>query len=545
MDINTELTRLRKENESLKQHNIALHEAIERLRTLFDSLPVGIYRATPQGRILLYNSAMLELFGHDPSSPAGDIQDEVVTHRVGCTRADFRRQLEEAGELRGYESELYTDAGRPVRVRENARVVRDQHGTPLYYECTLEDVTEQRQIEEALRASEERYRSVVEYSPVGILLVDDQATVRYANTEAGKILGYPAQVLQDRHFTDWIHADDATFVLERYRLRQAGAQVPARYEIRVVRSDGAVRVVAISVTIYRDSHSAVRTIVQLLDITERQQAEHAMFQHTQELESHNAELDAFADSVAHDLRNPLSTIIGFAEALLEPYDDLSPEQLRTIIASMARVGRKMDSIIDELLFFARVRKTAVRPTPVNMAPLVDNVVHRLRQLIDSREAELVLPKRWPLALGYGPWIEEVWANYISNAVSYGGTPPRIELGADLLPDNRVRFWVRDNGDGVPPALRDRIFQGFGQTGVVRPTGHGLGLALVKRIIDKLDGEVGLICPVQDGRGSCFSFTLPVALMADDVAPIAGEGAGHAVSGDPPQQQIQTLTRDRT
>jgi PAS domain S-box-containing protein len=517
MDTDTELTRLHKENESLKQHNVALHQAIERLRTLFDSLPVGIYRATPEGQILLYNAAVLELFGHDPTTHAGDIQEEVATHRVGCTRVDFRRQLEQNGEVRGYESELYTDAGRSVRIRENARVVRDQNGTPLYYECTLEDVTEQRQIEEALRASEERYRSVVEQSPVGILLVDGQATIHYANAEAGKILGYPAQALQDRHFTDWVHADDAAFVLEHHRLRQAGEQVPARYEIRVSRSDGAVRIVAISVTIYRDSHNAVRTIVQLLDITERQKAEQAMFEHTQELESHNAELDAFADSVAHDLRNPLSTIIGFAEALLEPYDDLSPEQLRAIIASMARVGRKMDSIIDELLFFARVRKTAVRPVPVDMAPLVDNVVHRLRHLIDSKEAELVLPKHWPLALGYGPWIEEVWANYISNAVSYGGAPPRIELGSDLLPDNRVRFWVRDSGDGVPPALRDRIFQGFGQTGVVRPRGHGLGLALVKRIIDKLDGEVGLICPVQDERGSCFSFTLPAALMAEDDA----------------------------
>jgi signal transduction histidine kinase len=265
---------------------------------------------------------------------------------------------------------------------------------------------------------------------------------------------------------------------------------------------------ALSVTIYRDSYGAVRSIAQILDITERKQAELAMIAHTEELESHNAELDAFADSVAHDLRNPLSTIIGFAEALLEPFDDLSPEQLRTIIASMARVGRKMDSIIEELLLFARVRKTAVRPAPVDMAPLIENVTHRLRQLIDSHQAELIIAKSWPLAQGYGPWIEEVWANYISNAVSYGGRPPRIELGADLLPDNRVRFWVCDNGDGVPPSLRDRIFQGFGQSGIVRPTGHGLGLALVKRIIDKLDGEV----PSRTGAVAASASPSPLPLL---------------------------------
>lgn len=505
-----ECERLRQQNAWLKEHNDRLSEAVERLRDLFDTLPVGIYRITPSGEVLLYNIAVLELLGHMPEHFAGDIEKQIAMHCIGFAREDFRRQVERDGEVKGYESKFQTDSGAVVHVRENARVVRDQHGEPLYYECTLEDVTQQRILDVALRASEERYRSLVEQSPVGILLIDDQSRIVYANSETGRILGCDTPGIVGKLFTDFVHPDDLPLVVERYRRRQLGQTVPSRYEIRIVQSNGKIRDVALSATVYRDSSGTARSIAQILDITERKLAEQAMLQYTQELENQNAELDAFADSVAHDLRNPLSTIIGFAEALLEPFDDLTQQAQQAIIASIARVGRKMDSIIEELLLFARVRKMAVKSVPVDMGPLVDNVRQRLQQLIASHEAELTVPERWPLALAHGPWIEEVWANYISNAISYGGRPPKVILGADHVPDNRVRFWVCDNGTGVPPSLQKRIFHGFDHSSALRPQGHGLGLALVKRIIEKLNGTVELESPLQNGSGSRFSFTLPAA-----------------------------------
>jgi signal transduction histidine kinase len=155
-----------------------------------------------------------------------------------------------------------------------------------------------------------------------------------------------------------------------------------------------------------------------------------------------------------------------------------------------------------------------------MQPIVESALNRLQRAIDEREAEIMMPKAWPQALGHGPWIEEVWANYISNAIIYGGTPPRIELGADLLPGGQIRFWVRDNGDGLPPELQPHIFEGPGNyksTGApATPPGHGLGPSIAKRIVNKLGGEVAVQSSGVAGEGSTFSFTLPAALLTHPV-----------------------------
>ena len=252
-------------------------------------------------------------------------------------------------------------------------------------------------------------------------------------------------------------------------------------------------------------------MAQILDVTERTKAEQVLRDYAAELEVRNAELDAFADSVAHDLRSPLGAIVGFAETLQEDQDRLTAAEIRQAVNTIARMGRKMDSIIEALLLFARIRKTAIKLEPVDMGPLIDEVLHRLGDTIAANRAELVVPSHWPLALGYGPWLEEVWANYISNAISYGGSPPRIELGANLLPRGYVRFWVRDNGDGITPEVQKRLFGSFVQQEV--PHGHGLGLSIVKRIIDKLDGHVSVESSAVPGEGSTFSFDLPAATIA--------------------------------
>jgi signal transduction histidine kinase len=109
-------------------------------------------------------------------------------------------------------------------------------------------------------------------------------------------------------------------------------------------------------------------------------------------------------------------------------------------------------------------------------------------------------------MGYAPWIGEVWINYISNALKYGGQPPHIELGTSIQIDNTVRFWVRDDGPGLTPEVQARLFVPFTQLKQIQTEGHGLGLSIVQRIIEKLGGRVGL--ESGPGKGSLFFFTLP-------------------------------------
>ncbi len=218
------------------------------------------------------------------------------------------------------------------------------------------------------------------------------------------------------------------------------------------------------------------------------------------------ELDAFAHTVAHDLQNPLGLVIGFAEALEEDHAAMPDEELSRYLHTIAQSTRKASSIVNDLFLLAEVRKMEVPTMPLDMASVVAEAQQCLVYMIEEYQAKITLPETWPVALGYGPWVEGVWVNYLSNAIKYGGQPPRVELGATTQADGTVRFWVRDNGPGLTPEEQARLFTLFTQLDQDRTKGHGLGLSIVWRIVNKLDGQVGVESEV--GRGSVFSFTLP-------------------------------------
>jgi signal transduction histidine kinase len=146
--------------------------------------------------------------------------------------------------------------------------------------------------------------------------------------------------------------------------------------------------------------------------------------------------------------------------------------------------------------------------PFDMCHVVAETRARLDAMIARSAATLIVPESWPTALGHGPWVEEMWANYISNAIKYGGTPPQVELGATKEEDDHVCFWVRDNGEGLTPENQARLFTPFERLSQVRAEGHGLGLSIVQRIAEKLGGRVSVQSEI--GKGSTFCFTLPAA-----------------------------------
>jgi signal transduction histidine kinase len=230
------------------------------------------------------------------------------------------------------------------------------------------------------------------------------------------------------------------------------------------------------------------------------------------------DLNSFAQTVAHDLKNPLTTILGFATMLADHQAKIPPEQQKEALRSIVKTSLKMNNIIQELLLLAAVRQSEVRTGPIQMANIVSAAKQRLWGVIADAQAEILIPEpsSWPKVLGYASWVEEVWINYISNAIKYGGNPARVELGADSnynkSPSGRrmARFWVRDNGKGIAPEDQSELFTQFTRLDQVRAEGHGLGLSIVTRVIEKLGGEVGV--ESQPGKGSLFYFTLPMVLI---------------------------------
>ncbi len=230
---------------------------------------------------------------------------------------------------------------------------------------------------------------------------------------------------------------------------------------------------------------------------------------TTELHRLIGELDAYAHTVAHDLKAPLSIVIGHAALTMEMTATLNNPDLLRSIEAMNRSSVRMYAIINELLLLASVRRQEDVPiTPLNMAQIVADTQDRLAEQIDACGGRIVTPEAWPVALGHAPWVQEVWANYISNALKYGGSPPAVELGAEPAPGEMLRFWVRDNGAGLALEEQSNLFDEFSHTLMTRAQGSGLGLSIVQRIVRRLGGEVAV--ESTNGYGSTFSFTLPAA-----------------------------------
>lgn len=220
----------------------------------------------------------------------------------------------------------------------------------------------------------------------------------------------------------------------------------------------------------------------------------------------NSDLDAFAHTVAHDLKNPLTSIIGYAEMLLDDYPLLSDDERVEFLGYIAGRGLKMRQIVDELLLMSQVSSREVPFVPVDMGPILQEVCHRLDEIRRQRAAVVHIPNNWPLILGHTPWLEEVWANYLSNALKYGGSPPEVWLGSDVQTDGFVRFWVKDNGPGLSAGEQAHLFKPFSRLHTGQEEGHGLGLSIVRRIVEKCGGRVGV--ESAPGVGSTFWFTLP-------------------------------------
>jgi PAS domain S-box-containing protein len=395
-----------------------------------------------------------------------------------------------------------------------------------------------------LRESEQWLEAVLRVSSDAVIATDAAGRIKRINPMAEAMTGWVSNDALGRELGEVfcvIHADTGSAAADLTAVLQAADGAPAAH-LTLTTRDGSRIPIDHSVTPITDEQDRAAGLVLVfrgasehsnLVAAIRQRASelsaHAAAQAalnaemaalTEELRARNEELDAFSHTVAHDLKNPLNVISGFAQLLAEaqtsddtPAAVCQAEERAGYAIDIMRAAQKMNNIIQELLLLAEVRKVDVPIERLEMDLLVEETVQRLAHMLQDSGAELDAPGHWPAALGYGPWIEEVWTNYLSNAIKYGGHPPAITLGAELLPaedgsQGTVRFWVHDEGPDIALEDQARLFQPSSRLAKTRAAGHGLGLSIVRRIVAKLGGSVAV--ESTPGHGATFSFTLPAA-----------------------------------
>lgn len=219
------------------------------------------------------------------------------------------------------------------------------------------------------------------------------------------------------------------------------------------------------------------------------------------------EVNSFAHTVAHDLRSPLATLYGYIDLATLSLDPLQPEDVRNSLAHARQAAHRLNCIIEDLLILAGMRKDAVDLVPFRMADALVETEERLVAVFRERGARMILPESWPVAIGHAPWVSIVWANLLSNGAKYGGENPVLELGSTKSEDGQtIRFWVRDHGPGLRNTNQERIFTPHADVAALRIDSHGLGLSIVRRVVEHLKGSCGAE-NMPDG-GARFWFELP-------------------------------------
>ena len=185
---------------------------------------------------------------------------------------------------------------------------------------------------------------------------------------------------------------------------------------------------------------------------------------------------------------------------------LRPEPLK-YLKEIEQSRQKMATVIDDLLLLVNARTQEVNIEAPDMTTIIAEVRFQLASMIKEYQGKITAPTTWPTVWGYSPWIKKIWITYISNALRYGGKPPRVEIGVTAERNESVRFWVKDNGPGLTTEQQSRLFIPVAKLNQARiEEGYGLELSIAKVLIEKCNGQVGV--ESQIGRGSTFYFTLP-------------------------------------
>lgn len=384
---------------------------------------------------------------------------------------------------------------------------------------------ELRHINQALRDSEERYKTVLAALMEGVVLIDAKGRILAANPSAERILGLSKDQIMSRNYNDpeWgvVHEDGTTSVEGFFTTRSL--QTGESYKNAVTglrRSDGQlIWLMGNTQPLFRPNEEAPHAVVaSFFDITERKEMEaqiqklnseleQEVQRRTAELMAANKELESFSYSVSHDLRAPLRAIEGFAGILMEEHFKKLDEEAQRLLTVIRQNAQHMSQLIDDLLNFARVGRQNLARQSVDVLDLINSVVEEMQQQESQKKPEIVITAPLPAALGDNALLRQVFRNLLSNAFKFTRhhEKPRVEIGCRKEGSETV-YYIRDNGVGFDMQYADKLFGVFQRLHSLKEfEGTGVGLAIVQRIIHRHGGRIWAEGKL--GGGAVFYFTL--------------------------------------
>ena len=495
--------RLTKEIEERREIEARLLESEQRHQALYDTIPDMLMSIDPEtGQILKCNQTTLDKLGYQREELLKgrimDLYDPDGLERAAEVFATFQKE----GIVRNEELAMRCKDGTVIQVSLNSSAVRDEEGRILYRSSAWRDITEQKN-------AEEKFRQVIEPAPNGIIMVDSTGKITLVNSETERLFGYereellgesvnmllPARFRQSHphHQAAFFKKPEARAMgagRDLYAIKKNGTEFPVEIGLRPILLEGELVILS-----------------SIVDITERKNAEEKLKIYARDLKMSNEELEQFAYIASHDLKEPLRGIHNYATFLIEDYGDKLDREGTERLETLQRLAKRMDGLLDSLLYFSRVGRVDFHFEKLNVDQIVNEVLDSLSLQIKENDVEIRRSSRLPQTRGDRIRVAEVFQNLISNAIKYNDKDQKwVEIGSRRDDSGTRVFYVRDNGIGIKEQFHERIFTIFKRLHGRDKFGGGtgVGLTIVRRLVERHHGSIWI--ESTPGEGSTFYFT---------------------------------------
>ncbi len=469
------------------------------LRTVIANAPITLFAIDADGRCTLSEGKTLETIGFAPGQLVGQNMFDLYKD-IPASLDTFHRVLG---------GEVVHDVSRIGGVWDSRLLpVWDAAGHVSGLIGVTVDVRERVEAEDALRASEARFRALSEHVSDIVAILETNGTIRYASPSYARVLGYQPEDLVGTPLLHYTHPDDREQALSSVGQCLETPGGTSRVESRLRHADGSWIPLESIADNRTDDPAIGGVVVTSRDITMRRHTEEALTQRTRELERSNAELQQFAYVASHDLQEPLRTITSYLQLLQRRYQGKLDAEADTFIGYATDGAARMSALIKAVLAYSRIRTHGTAFGPADCDALVRVAVSNLEARI-VRSGARIVHEALPTVQGDATQLGQLFQNLIANALTFTrpDVPPVVWVEAERQGDHWL-VRVVDNGIGIPPEHATRVFSMF-QRLHSRDTyeGTGIGLSVCQRIVERHGGRIWVeSAPAQ---GAAVLFTLPV------------------------------------
>jgi PAS domain S-box-containing protein len=511
-----QLVRANKElKEEISEHKRTqeeLKKSEEKYRTILENIEEGYYEVDLAGNFTFFNDSIQKILGYDRNELRG-MNNRQYTDKKSAKKLyqAFNKVYTTGRPTKEFDWQIIRKDGSERYVEASVSVLKDTEGEPMGFRGIVRDITERKEAEEALRESKEKYRLLVDYAHDGIFIAQG-GLIKFQNPKAREIFGCATHELLETPFIDLVHPEDRRFLPKRQERRPQGEEIPSTYSLRIINKSGEELWVQINgVDIKWEGEPATLNFVS--DITFEKRLEAQLLQ-AQKMEA----IGTLAGGIAHDFNNILSSVIGYTELALEEVS--KGGLLHSNLQEVLKAGRRARDLVRQILAFSRQSDQELNL--LEISPIIKETIKLLRASLPSTiDIKQHIGANMGTVMTDPTHVNQILMNLCTNAAHAMGenggildvSLEKVGNGTDvgvrfagLSPGPHLKLTVSDNGHGMTPEVKERIFDPYFTT-KEKGEGTGLGLAMVHGIVKSHGGTITVYSEPE--MGSTFHVYLPI------------------------------------